>query len=218
MKKLFVLVVGIVMLGGCATTTATKGDFLGEHYNKMVSGPKGGAKLRWIKPETDFTKYKKFMVDYVVFAFAEDSQSKKINGDEMKKLGDSCTLAVVNAIKDKYPIVSEPGPDVLRFRFAIVDMKQSNPVLSTISTVVPVGMGISILKKGATDSWSGSGSTTSQWMFVDSMSNEVLAVVEDHYAAGFTERFSKWGSSEDAFKYWGARIRKVIDNGMIPDK
>ena len=152
--------------------------------------------MRWIKPETDFTKYKKFMVDYVVFSFAEGSQSKSINGDEMKKLGDSCTLAVVNAINDKYPIVSEPGPDVLRFRFAIVDMKQSNPVFSTISTVVPVGLGISILKKGATDSWSGSGSTTSQWMFVDSMSNEVLAVVEDYYVAGFTERLQEHSPSQ----------------------
>lgn len=96
------------------------------------------------------------MIDYVVFAFADDSESKIINGDEMKKLGDACTLAVIDALKDKYPIVSEPGPDVMRFRFGIVDLKQSRPGVSAITSVIPVGLGLSIIKKGATDSWSGS--------------------------------------------------------------
>jgi hypothetical protein len=174
--------------------------------------------LRWVKPGVGFYKYKKFMVDYVVFALADDSESKVINGDEMKKLGDACTLAIIDALKDKYPIVSEPGPDVLRIRFAIVDLKQSNPALSAVTTVIPVGIGISLLKKGATDSWSGSGSTTSQWMGLDSMTNEVLLVAEDDYRAGFTERFSKWGSAEEAFKYWGKRARKLADEGLTPGK
>jgi hypothetical protein len=36
-------------------------------------------------------------------------------------------------------------------------------------------------RKVAADSWSGSGSTTSQWMVFDSLSNEVIAVAEDHF-------------------------------------
>jgi hypothetical protein len=174
--------------------------------------------LRWVKPGVGFYKYKKFMVDYVVFALADDSESKVINGDEMKKLGDACTLAIIDALKDKYPIVSEPGPDVLRLRFAIVDLKQSRPALSAVTTVIPIGLGISLIKKGATDSWSGSGATTSQWMVLDSATNEVIIVAEDEYRAGFTERFSKWGSAEEAFKYWGKRIRKIADEGLTPGK
>ncbi len=100
-------------------------------------------------------------------------------------------------------------------RFAMVDLKQSRPVLSGVTSVIPVGLAISVVKKGATDSWTGSGATTSQLMVIDSASNEILAVAEDEYKAGFTERFTKWGSAEDAFEYWGKRLGKIIDEGLV---
>ena len=45
-----------------------------------------------------------------------------------------------------------------------------------------------------------------QLLASDSMTNEVLAVAQDSKSAGFTERFSKWGSAEDAFKFWAGRL------------
>jgi len=75
-----------------------------------------------------------------------------------------------------------------------------------------VGEGISIIKKGATGSWSGSGATQAEVLFIDSMTNEVIGAGYDEYKAGFTERFTKWGSAEDAFKYWGERGVKALDN------
>ncbi len=216
MKKAWVLLVGMVFLAGCTTTgpapAPQKADFLGEYARKMEPGPPGGARMRWLKPGVDFRKYKKVMVDYVVFALADDSQYKGINGDEMKKLGDACTQAIVDALKDKYAIVADPGPDVVRFRFAIVDLKQSRPGLSAVTSVIPIGLGISLVKRGATESWSGSGATTSQLMVLDSATHEVIAVAEAEYHAGFTERFSKWGSAEEAFKYWGQRLRQFMDD------
>ena len=53
--------------------------------------------------------------------------------------------------------------------------------------------------------------TTAQLMILDSMTNKVIAAAESDYAAGFGERFSKWDSAEDAFKYWGKRLREFID-------
>jgi hypothetical protein len=71
------------------------------------------------------------------------------------------------------------------------------------TSVVPIGLGISLIKKGATGSWTGSGATQGEVMALDSQTNEVIAVAYDQYTAGFTERFTKWGSGDDAFKYWG---------------
>jgi hypothetical protein len=78
--------------------------------------------------------------------------------------------------------------------------------------VVPVGLGLSIVKKGATDSWAGSGATAAEMMVLDSMTNEVLGSGEDHMSAGFTERFTKWGSVEEAFEFWGERLAKRLVN------
>jgi hypothetical protein len=194
-----------------AATAPPAQGFLDGYYKDLQPGPKGGAKMRWLKPGVDFGQYNKIMLDSVVFYFADDSENKGIDAQDMKELADGCNLEVVNVLKGTYPIVAAPGPDVLRLRFAITDLKQSRPVLSAVTSVVPVGLGISLVKKGATGSWAGSGATSVELMALDSMTNDVIAVAQDDKSAGFTERFTKWGSTEDAFKFWAERIKQFID-------
>ena len=201
-----------MFLAACATPAPKyEGVFVPEEYvHQLKPGPEGGVKLRWLRPGVDFPKYDKFMVDYVVFALSPESKYKGINADEMKEMADTASLALVNAIKEKYPVVSEPGPDVARVRFAIVDLEQSRPVVSVITTVVPVGLGFSLVKKGATGEWTGAGLTKGELLVHDSMTNEVIAAGYDDYSAKFTERYTKWGSLDDAFKHWG----EVITNAL----
>ena len=223
-RNVMAVVMGIALVSfviSCASTGSqtkkpkqppqTEG-FLDGYYKDLQPGPEGGAKMRWLKPGVDFGKYNKIMLDSVIFYFADDSENKGIDAEDMKELADACDKQVVDALKDTYPIVAEPGPDVLRLRFAITDLKQSRPVLSAITSVVPIGLGISILKKGATGSWSGSGATSAEVMALDSMTNEVIGVAQDDKSAGFTERFTKWGSAEEAFKFWGERLKLFMDN------
>jgi hypothetical protein len=193
-----------------AADPATEG-FLGEYAQKMVPGPKDGVKMRWLKPGVDFGKYNKVMLDSVIFFIAKDSDFKGMDPQEMKELADTFNLQIINALKDKYPIVSEPGPDVLRLRLAVTDIKSSKPGVSAISSVMPVGLGISIIKKGASGAWSGAGATSAESMVLDSLTNDVIAVARDDRSAAFAERFSKWGSAEEAFKFWGERIKMFMD-------
>lgn len=201
-----------------AGTAPTKQGFLHGYYQNLQPGPEGAAKMRWAKPGVDFGKYNKVMLDSVVFYLADDSESKGIDAHTMKELADGCNQKVVDVLKATYPIVAEPGPDVIRLRFAITDLKQSRPGLSAVTSVIPVGLGISLVKKGATDSWTGSGAATAEFMAVDSVTNEVIAVAEDDRNAGFTERFSKWGSTEEAFEFWGERIKLFMDQAHGMEK
>jgi len=194
-----------------AVAEAEQIGFLGAYAQYLQPGPEGGAKMRWLKPGVDFGKYNKIMLDSVVFFLADKSEYKGIDPQAMKELADACDQQVVNALKTTYPIVAEPGPDVVRIRFAITDLEQSRPVLSAITTVVPIGLAISILKEGVTGSWTGSGATSAEFMAIDSLSGDVIAVAQDEQTAGFTERFTKWGSAEDAFAFWGERIKLFLD-------
>jgi hypothetical protein len=133
----------------------------------------------------------------------------------MKDLADAFNKQIVAAFKDKYVIVAEPGPDVMRIRFAITGFKQSRPVLSAVTSIVPVGLAVSVVKKGVAGSWTGSGATSAEMMALDSMTNKVIAVAVDDRTAGFTERFSKWGSADEAFKFWAERLVKFIDTEKI---
>lgn len=185
--------------------------FLGDYYAKMEQGPEGGAQKRWLKPGVDFSKYDKVMLESVIFYFDPASENNGVDPEVMKELSDAFNLELVNALKDKYPIVSEPGPDVIRIKVALTGLKQSRPVISGVTSILPVGLVISVVKKGATGSWSGSGATGAELMAVDSVSNEVIAAAQDKQTAGFTQRFSKYGSANEAFKFWAGRLRTFLD-------
>ena len=222
-RTILAVVMGIALLTftfSCASTSSqSKGataevqklGFLGDYAQYLQPGPEGGAKMRWLKPGVNFGKYNKVMLDSVIFFFADSSGYKGIDPQALKELADGCDQQVVNVLKGTYPLVGEPGPDVVRIRFAITDLEQSRPGLSAVTTVVPIGLGISIIKKGATGAWTGSGATGAELMAIDSMSGDVIAVAQDKKTAGFTERFSKWGSAEDAFKFWGERLKLFLD-------
>jgi hypothetical protein len=205
-------------LMSCASTgSAAKKSgpgFLGAYEQKLEKGPDGGAKMRWLKPGANFAKYDKVILEHIVFFLDDTSEYKGIDASEMNALAEKCNLALVNALKDGYPIVTEPGPDVVQVRMAITDLKPSNPAvggITTVTMVTPVGLGINLLKKGATGKWSGSGATASELMALDSMTGEVIAVAKDEKSAGFTERYGKWDSVEGAFKFWGERLKLFLD-------
>jgi len=226
MKKSVVLLIGLMLLVSCASTgkrktgeaTHAEARFLEGYYEKLGPGPKDGAKLRWLKPGVDFSKYEEFMIDSVVFFLSDESEYKGIDGNEMKELTDAFNLELANALKDKYPMVSEPGPDVLRIRVAITNVKLSKPVLSGVTTIIPIGLGVSLIKKGTTGAWTGSGEIGAELLAIDTITNEVIAAAQDERSAGFTERFSKLGSAKDAFKFWAARVRTFLDDVRYPEK
>jgi hypothetical protein len=208
----------VAFMTSCASTgSAGKRSgpgFLGNYEQNLGPGPKGGAKMRWLKPGVDFAKYDKVILEHITFFLDDTSEYKGIDPSEMNELAQKCDLAMVNALKASYPIVTEPGPDVVRIRMAITDLKQSNPAvggITTVTMVTPIGLGINLIKKGATGTWSGAGATSSELMALDSMTGEVIAAARDQKSAGFTERYGKWDSVEGAFKFWGERLKLFMD-------
>jgi len=207
----------LLLVSGCASMgdagpPEEQGGFLKGYYERLAPVPDGDRRMRWIKPGVDFRRYRRVMVESVVFYLAEASEYKGIDATEMNDLTEAFNLALVNALKDRYPIVAESAPDVLRIRVAITELARSRPGLSTVTTVVPVGLGISVVKKGATDAWTGSGKTGVEMLGIDSMSDEVIVAGKDQRSAGFAERFSKWGAAKEDFQFWAGRIRSFLDS------
>ena len=212
-------IVLIIMIGctltmnmGCASKVKTSG-FL-QDYPKFEKGPSGGADWVYFEEGVDFKKYDKVLMDQVVFYFSKDSKYKGINPEEINKLSDAFHKAMVKALKDEYPFVSEPGPGVLRIRCAITDVKKSRPLLNTITAVMPIGLAISFVKKGVTGTHTNVGGASMEAEFLNSQTNERIAAVVDKRMAAKRKVFKgmrKWGHAEDAFNYWAKRLRKFLD-------
>jgi Protein of unknown function (DUF3313) len=199
MKRIMVgmtVVIGFALMASVGFAAEPKySGFLNGLYENLQPGPEGGAKMRWLKPGVMFGKYNKFMVDSVIFFLADDSEYKGIDPNEMKELADSFNRAIVEAFNGKYPIVADPGPDVARIRVAITGLKESKPVVSGITSILPIGLAVSLVKKGAGGSWTGSGSTSVEMEVLDSATNEPIAAAVDEIR-GIRRKILQMGISQ----------------------
>ncbi len=215
MKKILTTAI-FVLVSLIVTGTAGFGEekkysgFL-EKYDDLEKGPKGGVAERYLKPDVDFSKYNKIMLDSVVFFLSEDAPYKGLNAEEMKELSDEFNKSVVKAVGEQYPLVGEPGPDVMRVRVAITQLEPGKPGKSAITTVLPIGLGLSFLKKGVTGSYPGVGKTGIEVEILDSLSNERIAAGVDLQTGSKFSGTSKWGSAKEAFEFWAGRLKTFLD-------
>jgi hypothetical protein len=59
--------------------------------------------------------------------------------------------------------------------------------------------------------WAGSGATAGELIVFDSMTQDVIAANKDKRTFGLKEKFTRWGSAEDAFQFWAERLRAFMD-------
>ncbi len=209
MTMVFVFMLLVPFIAGGADKMPKSG-FLGD-YSGLKPGPSGGAQWVYIKKNVELGKYKKVMMDQVTFYLKGDAADKGIQPDDIKELTEAFDNAVRENVGKYYPLVDQPGPDVLRIRVAITNLVPNKPGVSAVSTVMPIGLGLSFIKKAVTGKHSGVGETGMEMEAVDSMTNERIAAGIDTHSGSKLSGLKKWGSAEEAFKYWMERLKVRLD-------
>ncbi len=216
-KRLFVvtavLAAAIFMTGCAGKGTIEPTGFLSD-YSKLKTGQGDQALKRYVDPDVDFSKYRKVMIDKVIFYFQGDSKEIGINPDELKMLADYFERSLVEKLQDAYPVVTIPGPDVLRIRVAITHVKAGNPVLGAASAVLPVGVAVNALSNVTTGESVNVGEATIEAEFLDSETGKVVAAIMDRrvgstYSTGSVK--GKWGHAKQAFDQWAKKLRTWLD-------
>jgi len=86
-KVVLAVVIGFALMASVAFAADPKySGFLGDNYKNLQPGPEGGAKMRWMKPGVMFGNHNKFMVDSVIFFFADDCAPRGFTEDEGRPL------------------------------------------------------------------------------------------------------------------------------------
>jgi hypothetical protein len=198
----------LTMVVGCGSRFRYSG-FL-KDYPDFKPGSKDGADLVYVKENVDF-KYNKVMMDHVVFWFRDNALYQGIHVDELSELADAFHKAMTDALNDGYPLVTEPGPDVLRIRCAITDVVATRPLWSTATTATSKGLTI---KRSMTEDFNPVGGASMEIEMLDSQSNERIAAAIDTKVAEGNEvvkGLKKWGHAENTFNFWAKRLRLWLD-------
>jgi len=215
MKKMLVAVmvitVSFMLMAAVGFGAEKKYSGFLQNYEDLKPGPEGGVAELYLKKDVDFKKYNKIMLDSVVFFLADDAEYKGISAEDMKELSDTFNRAAVDALGKDYPLVGEPGPDVMRVRVAVTQLTPGKPGKSAMTTIMPIGLAFSFVKKGASGSYPGVGKTGIEAEILDSLSNERIAAAVDQQTGSKLTGMSKWGSAKEAFEFWAGRLKTFLD-------
>lgn len=202
------------MATGCATKQMPKSGFLMDYSRLKADDPMKKADWVYINENVNFGSYKKIMMDQVVFVIKDDAKYKGIQADEVKELSEAFAKAVVEALGGSYEFTAEPGPDVMRLRLAITGVVPNKRAVGTITTVVPIGLGLSIVKKGLTGSHIGVGGAAFEGELMDSQTGKVLGAAIDAETGTkyrIDKTVTKYGQIKLIFADWANTLKQRLD-------
>ena len=226
---LIIIPVLFLLLSGCASTNGKTTESEGPKYSGFLSDysqlqPEGeGSKaMKYVNPQADMKKYNKFILERIIVYLKDDAAYKGIDPDELKAMTDYFHEAIARELGSDYPIVTEPGPDVLRLRIAITDLAPTKTAMTVMVLVTPYAT-VADLASGAA-SKSGSppylGHAAIEVEGIDSDTLQpVFAYVEQRYGkkydpenpGSYLKAYSEWAYVQQAFDYWAKKFHARLD-------
>jgi hypothetical protein len=209
----------LFLITGCSSTFQTRkvttSGFLGD-YSQLEKGNGDEAQLMYINPQADFNAYTRILMDPVKFYSDKNS---KLEGEDKKRIVDYLHATIQDQLKTDYTFVNEPSAETMRLRVAITEAQGSKVVMDTISSIIPIGMALGLVKKVAVGTNLSVGKARVELEIQDSQTGERLVAAVDERAGrkytGKFDKFDKYHTVEDAFDYWAKKLKKRLTDLRI---
>jgi hypothetical protein len=240
--RLFLSIVSLaaLVLGGCASAPGGGSSSLGQ-YRGVLSQPQrleavpgqAGA-YRWIASDADLGKYRKVELDRIRVRLDDNVEYKSIDPGSLSALVDYFGQAIQKALGPQYPLVNQPGPDVLRVRITLVDIVPNDVDVTGAMTVLGGPIATAMVSRVSGEPPGAApymGRTGVAVEFVDSQTgrligeyadtqfgqqyvldpNKGLQGLVDANAKGTMDSLSKWAYVHQAFDKWAMLFRTRLD-------
>jgi len=149
--KAFALITTTLLLTACqSATTPTKTGFLTD-YQGFKDHPDVEEAQIWLPAGSSMSsvsRYQKFMLTPIEVWYDPQADYKGVSPNEMKAITDYFEQAIRREVGSKYPIVTEPGPDVAVVRMAITGVQRAAPERSALG-YIPIALLVSAGKSAA---------------------------------------------------------------------
>ena len=248
-KKLLtpIMIFAAIFLGACSSTKLMShyknSGFLGD-YSKLQPDPDDSGAEIWIEPGFKLKDYDKILLDNIIVWYKDKADYKEIHASKLKILTDYLHTAITNTLGTDYPVVTEPGPGVLRIRVAITELVPTKPEMSVVVLVLPYATIADLCASTTTKGGFGSspyvGDAAIESEFLDSMTNERMIAYVDRRigkkydydfhrgpvtfvsqaAVSYAEAYTLWSYTKEAFDYWARELKARLDkaHGKAPPK
>ncbi len=199
--------VAVVSLARCSTEPkaepraepTTHEGFL-SNYSRLKPTPDGA--LRYINPTLSLADYSGFIIEPVVVRMHRDAEGGQTDPSHLRRLTTYMRSAIIEAIEDRYSVVTRPGPGVARVRVALTDVRQSIRSSSALRTLLEGGRGGAAMEAELVDSRSG---------------RQIAALIESRMGdrLSFVSQ-TAWDDTKAVMDEWAGRLRKRLDEASEP--
>lgn len=210
-----ILTTGIaLLLGGCSASQQSRSmelkDSLLVNPAILEKGSGDEALYRYFNPKIDFKSYSKVMVDPVIMS--KDATLDAKETENYQKLVNNAYVFLTDELKKDYTLVQSPEPGTMRFQMALISAGSSAPGRTVLSTVMPIGLAISLVKYAATGTPMAVGDITVELKVTDAATGELLFAGVDKRVGGINIQgaWDSWMTADDGLKYWAKRAAFVL--------
>jgi hypothetical protein len=158
----------------------------------------------------NFKQFTKVMIDPVIVS--KQGELDKSELDNYQKLANNAFVYLNKELSTQLNVVTTPGPETIRIQLAIVDAESSKPIRNLLSTVTPIGMGISQVKYGATGKPSAVGEITIELKITDALTGQLLGAAMERGVGGkaLEGSWDSWYNADEAVQYWAKKCAWFI--------
>jgi hypothetical protein len=141
-KNVLIALFTMLLFAGCASKQTAQVEeftgYLGDYSElKEVKDELGNDVLRWTSSDFKKGKYKKIMLDQVVF-YPAPQETTQIKREVLEEIRDYSNEALRREVGKVVPLTMQPGPDVLRMRMALTGVSTDTEGLAFYE-YIPVG-------------------------------------------------------------------------------
>jgi len=217
-RQALVLALALALSLGCAAVRERRGaaeqsGFLGD-YSGLEARDGYEAREIYINPNAEWARYSAIHLDSVTLWV--NDRTAKLREEERQMLSDLLYASLAAELGERFQLVTQPGPDVLRMRAALTQARGAKVPLRTLSTILPPMWVISTAAGLSADAATTVGTATIEVEIVDSITDERLVAAVDQRAgtksilAG-TRTLKTWGDVEAACRFWARRAADALE-------
>jgi len=191
-------------------------------YEDFYPGPTGGVDLVWARGDLrdqqllqdTLASYDSVVLERIDVVVGNSA----LDDNEINELIDYTTQQLKEEISPNKAFVDHPGENTLRLRIAISNVETPNPILAATSSILPVGIGISVISKVATGEHTNVGEATIELMLSDAQDGSpILAAIDRRVGnKGLNTIVDSLDDAKEVIDWWVDRLATTLTQWQQP--
>jgi Protein of unknown function (DUF3313) len=186
---LMLMIIAAMGFSGCGAQRARdvkQSGFLGD-YSMLEKTREQDDTLylySYNNPKANWPSYSKILLDPIVIWRRAELQQDGAPMADLQRVANNFYQILHNELSKDYEMVQEPGPRTMRIQVALTDVEASWAAVDTVTSVIPVGIGISAGKEFITGKPSFVGEASVEAKITDAQTGQLLFALVDRRVGG----------------------------------